>query len=58
LDLLFKLGIIIVIGIIGGRIANYFKLPNVSGYIVAGLFIGPSFISLVNAQDITIIWYN
>lgn len=53
MDLLFKLGIIMVIGIIGGRLANYFKLPNVSGYIVAGLFIGPSFINLVTAQDIT-----
>ncbi|MDR7856681.1 cation:proton antiporter [Tissierella sp.] len=52
LDLLFKLGIIIVVGIIGGRLANYFKLPNVSGYIVAGLFIGPSFINLVTSQDI------
>lgn len=52
LDLLFKLGIIIVIGIIGGRLANYFKLPNVSGYIVAGLLIGPSFINLVTSQDI------
>ncbi|MBU5427512.1 cation:proton antiporter [Tissierella pigra] len=52
LDLLFKLGIIILIGIIGGRLANYFKLPNVSGYIVAGLIIGPSFINLVNEMDI------
>ncbi|MSU00261.1 cation:proton antiporter [Tissierella sp. DSM 105185] len=52
MDLLFKLGIIILIGIIGGRLANYFKLPNVSGYIVAGLIIGPSFINLVNEMDI------
>lgn len=52
LDLLFKLSIIILAGIIGGRVANYFKLPNVSGYIVAGLFIGPSFINLINSQDI------
>lgn len=52
LDLLFKLGIIILVGIIGGRLANYFKLPNVSGYIVAGLIIGPSFINLVNEMDI------
>ncbi|WMM23848.1 cation:proton antiporter [Tissierella sp. MB52-C2] len=52
LDLLFKLGIIILVGIVGGRIANFFKLPNVSGYIVAGLIIGPSFINLVNEMDI------
>lgn len=47
MDLLFKLSIIIIVGIIGGRLANFFKLPNVSGYIVAGLLIGPSFINLV-----------
>lgn len=52
MDLLFKLGIIILVGIIGGRVANFFKLPNVSGYIVAGLLIGPSFINLVNTNDI------
>lgn len=52
MDLLFKLGIVILVGVIGGRIANYFRLPNVSGYIVAGLLIGPSFINLLNASDI------
>lgn len=52
MDLLFKLSITILVGIVGGRVANYFKLPNVSGYIVAGLIIGPSFINLVNGQDI------
>lgn len=54
MDLLFKLGIVILVGVIGGRIANYFKLPNVSGYIVAGLLIGPSFINLVNVSDIEV----
>ncbi len=50
--MLLKLGIIILVGIIGGRAANYFKLPNVSGYIVAGLIVGPSFFNLVNSEDI------
>lgn len=52
MDLLFKLSIIILVGIVGGRVANFFKLPNVSGYIVAGLIIGPSFINLVKTQDV------
>jgi Kef-type K+ transport system membrane component KefB len=51
LDLLFKLSIVIFIGIIGGRIANYFKLPNVSGYIIGGLLIGPSFLNLIKAGE-------
>lgn len=52
LDLIFKLSITILVGIVGGRIASYFKMPSVSGYIVAGLIIGPSFINLVNSQDV------
>lgn len=51
MDLLFKLSIIIFIGIIGGRIANIFKLPNVSGYIVGGLLVGPSFMKLIKAGE-------
>lgn len=42
----------IVVGILGGRLARHFKLPNVTGYLVAGLFIGPSFFKLLNSQDI------
>lgn len=51
MDVLFKLSIIIFTGIIGGRVANFFKLPNVSGYIVGGLLIGPSFINLVKIGE-------
>lgn len=52
LDLLLKLSIAILVGVLGGRAANFFKLPSVSGYIVAGLIIGPSFINIINGQDI------
>lgn len=51
MDILFKLSIVIFIGIIGGRLANYFKLPNVSGYIIGGLLIGPSFINLIKSGE-------
>lgn len=52
MDFLFKIGIVIIVGIIGGRLARHFKLPNVTGYLVAGLFIGPSIFKLLNSQDI------
>jgi Kef-type K+ transport system membrane component KefB len=42
LDILLKIGIALVIGIIGGKLAKLVKLPSVSGYLVAGLFVGPS----------------
>jgi len=52
LHVLLKIGIILLVGILGGKIARIFKLPNVSGYLVAGLFLGNSFFRFVSAQDI------
>lgn len=52
MDVLLKLGIVLAVGLVGGKIARIFKLPNVSGYLVAGLFLGPSFTKLITAQDV------
>lgn len=52
MDLFFKLSIIILIGLVGARVAKKLSLPSVSGYIVAGLILGPSFIDLVSHQDL------
>lgn len=52
MDVLFKIGIVLIVGLLGGKIARIFKLPNVSGYLVAGLFLGTSFFKFVTAQDI------
>lgn len=51
MDVLFKLSIVIVVGWLGGKLAKILKLPNVSGYLVAGLFLGPSFFKLISSQD-------
>ena len=37
----------LVVGFIGGKLANLVKLPAVSGYLIVGLLLGPSFINLV-----------
>lgn len=52
MNVLFKICIVLIVGMIGGKVANYFKLPNVSGYLVAGLFLGPSFFHYINATDV------
>lgn len=52
MSLLFKICIVLVVGIIGGKVAKIFKLPNVSGYLVAGLFLGPSFFKYISPGDI------
>ncbi|MBU5485681.1 cation:proton antiporter [Clostridium sp. MSJ-11] len=51
MDLLLKIGILLFAGVIGGRVAKHFKLPNVTGYLVAGLFIGVSFLGIITEQD-------
>ncbi len=40
--LLAKIGIVLLIGFIGSLLARKIKLPNVSGYLVLGLLLGPS----------------
>jgi len=52
MDLLLKISIVLLVGIIGGRVAKRFGLPNVTGYLVAGLFIGPSFFKLITDKDV------
>ena len=41
-ELIFKVAIVLIIGFIGGKVAERFKLPSVSGYLIFGLFLGPS----------------
>lgn len=36
-----NLGIILMVGFIGGRLFEYLKIPSVTGYLVAGLLLGP-----------------
>jgi len=60
LNILLKISIVLVAGIIGGKLAKLLKLPNVSGYLVVGLFLGPSFfgdgfITKADAEQLTII---
>jgi Kef-type K+ transport system membrane component KefB len=52
MDILLKVSIILVVGFIGGKLAKLIKLPNVSGYLVAGLLLGPSLFNFVNMDDV------
>jgi Kef-type K+ transport system membrane component KefB len=46
-----KISIVLAVGLLGGKLANLVKLPNVSGYLVVGLLLGPSFFNLVSPTD-------
>ena len=39
--IVFHIGLILMIGLIFGKLAEYLKLPDVTGYLIAGLIIGP-----------------
>ncbi len=46
------LAIVLVLALIGGRIASFFRLPRVTGYLLTGLIIGPSITGLLTKQDV------
>jgi Kef-type K+ transport system membrane component KefB len=46
-NVIFGAGILLVCGFFGGRLAQKLRLPAITGYIVTGLLLGPSVLSLV-----------
>lgn len=55
LNIFLKISIVILFGVIGAKIARMLNLPNVTGYIVMGLLLGPSFLNLVTPEATPII---
>jgi Kef-type K+ transport system membrane component KefB len=46
-NLIFGVGALLLAGFVGGKLASRFRLPTISGYIVAGLVLGPSVLNVV-----------
>lgn len=55
MNIYIKLALVILFGICGGIISKKFNLPNVTGYIIAGLFLGPSFFNVITSEQKPII---
>ncbi|MGI6143872.1 MAG: cation:proton antiporter [bacterium] len=51
-DAVLAVGILILIGLVGGKIAHRFALPSVTGYIIFGLLIGPTTAGLLSQETI------
>lgn len=51
MDILLKISIVLAVGALGGKIVRRFNLPDVTGYLVIGLFLGPSFLKLISETD-------
>lgn len=56
---LFHIGLLLLCGYVGGKIANYLKAPRVSGYIVTGMLLSPSMLGVFQEdlvrEELTII---
>lgn len=51
LKVLLYIGIIIAAGLLSGKLAKLLRLPNATGYLIGGLFLGPSLLNLVKAES-------
>ncbi len=47
IQILFYAGIVLIIGLLFGKIAKAIKMPNVTGYLIGGLLFGPSLFGLI-----------
>ncbi|HIE43573.1 MAG TPA: cation:proton antiporter [Candidatus Omnitrophica bacterium] len=47
MNIVFALGVLLLVGYFSGRVARKFRLPEISGYILAGVLIGPSGFNLI-----------
>ncbi len=48
MDVLFFVGLALLVGFLGGRVSHRIKFPAVVGYLIGGLILGPSFLNILN----------
>lgn len=49
---LLGVGVVILLGLLGGKLSHKIKIPRVTGYMLAGLLFGPSVIGLITAETL------
>lgn len=47
MKLIFDASLLLLVGLLAGKLVNIVRLPAVTGYLLAGIVIGPSFLSLL-----------
>lgn len=50
---LMSLAILLLTGLVFGRLMKLVKMPNVTGYLIGGLIVGPSVLNLVHADALS-----
>lgn len=51
MNIFIKLGLVVRFGLVGGKIARRLNLPDVTGFLIGGLFLGPSFLNIISSAD-------
>lgn len=52
MELLVKISLILLVGVLSGRVAKFLHLPYVTGYLLGGLLIGPSLFGIITDADV------
>ena len=55
MNVFLKLGLLFIFSLGGARIARRFNLPNVTGYLIGGLLLGPSLFNVITQSDTVMI---
>jgi len=53
MDVMIKLAVLLLLGVIGGKLARMVKLPEVSGYLLFGLLLSPSLVQAIFGSGIS-----
>lgn len=49
---LLSVGVVILLGILGGKLSHRIKIPRVTGYMLVGLIFGPSVMGLITSATL------
>lgn len=52
IQLIVHLGVMLFLGLVAGEIITHLKIPRVTGYLFAGMLIGPSVLGFIGEEDI------
>lgn len=52
---LLPIGILLIAGYLVGQAANYFRLPRITGYLVAGIALSPSFTNILDRLQVEVL---
>lgn len=52
MEVFYYLAIVLLSGLVFGKLVHFIKLPNVTGYLIGGLLVGPSFLNLITTGGV------